>query len=314
MQSGRAIQRSRVGMIATVFGCTGFLGRYVVNRLARLGAQVVAPYRGEEKYINHLKVMGELGQIVPVAYSIRDKNSVERAVMRSDVVINLLGSWWDTRNFTMEEANVTAARTIAEVCSKRGVSRFIQASALHANEDSPSRFARVKGQAEKAVREAFPKATIIRSATILGREDRILNKFGALTQDFPFTPLLFSKDSMIQPINVIDLCYIYGLIAEDKTTAGKIFEIGGPEKCNWEYFITDIIQKGVKRERTILTFSYKTSMRMAWWFQLARRPYYSEAEVEYYQVHNVVDPKPGIFTAENLKMELVPMRDRKSVV
>lgn len=112
--------------------------------VARLGAQVVAPYRGEEKYINHLKVMGELGQIVPVAYSIRDKNSVERAVMRSDVVINLLGSWWDTRNFTMEEANVTAARTIAEVCSKRGISRFIQASALHADEDSPSRFARVK--------------------------------------------------------------------------------------------------------------------------------------------------------------------------
>lgn len=131
---------------------------------------------------------------------------------------------------------------------------------------------------------------------------------------------------------MIDLCYIYGLIAEDKTTAGKIFEIGGPEKCDWEYFITDIIQKGVKRERTILTFSYKTSMyisfshfehalislfffflhftrRMAWWFQLARRPYYSEAEVEYYQMHNVVDPRPGIFTAENLKMELVPMRE-----
>lgn len=62
-----------------------------------------------------------------------------------------------------------------------------------------------KGQAEKAVREAFPKATIIRSATILGREDRILNKFGALTQDFPFTPLLFPKDSMIQPINVCGL-------------------------------------------------------------------------------------------------------------
>ncbi len=113
------------GLVATVFGATGFLGRYIVHRLgifiklftreARSGAQIVVPFRGEERSYNHLKLAGEVGQIVPMRFTIRDKELIEKAVARSNIVINLIGADWETRNFSFHDVHVTATENIAEV-------------------------------------------------------------------------------------------------------------------------------------------------------------------------------------------------------
>jgi len=88
------------GIVATVFGCTGFLGRYVVTNLGNIGSQVVLPFRGEEKSYNHLKVSGDLGQIVPLRWDYKDKDSIRKVVEYSNVIINCVGRTYDTRNFT----------------------------------------------------------------------------------------------------------------------------------------------------------------------------------------------------------------------
>jgi NADH dehydrogenase (ubiquinone) 1 alpha subcomplex subunit 9 len=112
-----------------VFGATGFTGRYVVNRLgkvtfvlrvvtihsARSGAQIIIPFRGEEKSWDHLKVTGEVGQIIPLRYDIRDKGLIEKAISHSQIVINLLGARYETRNFSFEDVHIEATRHIAEV-------------------------------------------------------------------------------------------------------------------------------------------------------------------------------------------------------
>ena len=114
-QVGRGGRSSNSGIVATVFGATGQLGRYVVNHLGRCGSQVVVPYRGDDNSYRHLKVMGDLGQIVPLKWDPRNLQSVERAVMHSNVVINLIGAQVPTSNFSLDDTNRKIARLVARV-------------------------------------------------------------------------------------------------------------------------------------------------------------------------------------------------------
>ena len=127
LQGGRS---SVSGITATVFGATGFLGRYVVNRLGKTGTRVVVPFRGDEKDVRHLKVMGDLGQIVHLDFSIRDADAIKYAVERSNVVVNMVGREWETRNFSFEDVHVEFPAKLAEICKEVGVERLVHVSAL----------------------------------------------------------------------------------------------------------------------------------------------------------------------------------------
>jgi NADH dehydrogenase (ubiquinone) 1 alpha subcomplex subunit 9 len=156
---------SNSGITATVFGANGFLGRYVVNRLARSGARIVVPYRGDDYDIKHLRVMGDLGQIVPFEMSIRDYAALETAIAGSNVVINLLGKPFETRRFSFDQINVAFPRVVGALCAELGVDRLVHFSALGASPTAASKWLRTKALGELAVREEFPGATILRPGT-----------------------------------------------------------------------------------------------------------------------------------------------------
>lgn len=158
-----------------MFGATGFLGRYVVSKLARQGNQVVVPYRDEDEK-RHLRVVGDLGQIVPLEWDLRNEKQIDECLRHSDTVINLTGRNYETKNFTFQDVHVDGARRIAEAAQAAGVARLIHISHLSANPESPSGFLRTKALGEDAVRRAFPGATVVRPATMFGHEDRFLNK------------------------------------------------------------------------------------------------------------------------------------------
>ena len=103
------------GITATIFGASGFVSRYVCNRLARIGSQVMVPYRGDGLEVRHLKLMGDLGQVVPLEFNVKDRNSLTRAMARSNVVINLLGQRRETIHYSYQDIHCDAARMIAEV-------------------------------------------------------------------------------------------------------------------------------------------------------------------------------------------------------
>lgn len=103
--------------------------------------------------------MGDLGQIVPMRWDIRDKDSIREAMKHSNVVINLVGQMcgalamprlllilnrWDTRNFTMSDVNIEGARRIAEVANELNVARYIHVSCLTVNTPSESDYVRTK--------------------------------------------------------------------------------------------------------------------------------------------------------------------------
>merc|ERR1712216_771538 len=155
---GRGGRSSVSGIQATVYGATGFLGRPTVNKLGRMGSQVVVPYRSDEHDTRHLKVMGDYGQIVMVPYHLRDLPSVGHVVKEANVVVNLMGQQWPSFNFTLEEANVEGVRAIATAAKEAGVERFIHVSSLSASAGSRSEYAKTKAAGEQAVREIYPDA------------------------------------------------------------------------------------------------------------------------------------------------------------
>jgi uncharacterized protein YbjT (DUF2867 family) len=223
------------GIIATVFGCTGFLGHYVVNELGRHGSQIVVPYRGEESSINALKVMGDLGQIVPTKWAINDKDSIRRAVQHSNVIINCTGRRWDTRNFKMSQVHVDGARLIAEVAKEEGIKHLIHVSAIPSQGSPPSDWFKSKADGEAVVRSTFPNAVIIRPATIWGAQDEFIRHHATLMKYWPIYPLVH-PDRQIQPVYVDNVAQaiIRALISAD--SFGKIFEVAGPDVVTTKQF------------------------------------------------------------------------------
>lgn len=136
VQGGRS---SLGGHVATVFGATGFLGRYIVNRLARQGCTVIVPYR-DEMAKRHLKVTGDLGRVMFMEFDLRNTQSIEESVRHSDLVYNLVGRKYPTKNFSYHDVHVEGTERIAEAVAKYDCDRFIHVSSYNADVNSPSEF------------------------------------------------------------------------------------------------------------------------------------------------------------------------------
>lgn len=231
VRKGTGGRSSVSGIIATVFGATGFLGRYVVQELAKMGTQVLVPFRGSEDSQRHLKLMGDLGQIVPMKYNPRDENSIKAVMAKANVVFNLIGREYETRNFSFEEVNHAMAEQLAMIAKEHGgIMRFIQVSCLGASSSSPSRMLRAKASAEEAVLREFPEATIMKPAVMLGTEDRILNRWAQFAKKWSFLPLIGDGSTKIQPVYVVDVAAaMIAALKDDGTSMGKVYELGGPE-------------------------------------------------------------------------------------
>jgi len=246
------------GITCTVFGSTGFLGRYVVHHVAKSGSRMILPTRCSENDRQHLKVMGDLGQIVQLDYGIRDEETIRYAVERSNVVINMVGREWETRNFSFEDVNVTFPKKLAEICADVGVRRLVHVSALGAEEDHPSAYYRSKAAGEAAVREAFPSATIVRPAKIVGVEDRFLNIFGEHSRKYPAVPIIDGGDTKHQPVFVDDVAVAIRQIVHDELTSGRTYELAG----NKVYTFDELAKLVLKTIRTRKSTAYIPSFIM----------------------------------------------------
>jgi uncharacterized protein YbjT (DUF2867 family) len=169
----------------TVVGGAGFLGRYLVKRLAQQGFQVCAAVRDPEA-VGHLKPMGEVGQVQSIQANIRNAASIARA----DVVVNLTGVMFPGGAQSFQAVHVEGAATVARAAHAAGAARLIHVSALGADSDANSKYARSKAAGEIAVREAFPAATIVRPSTIFGPEDKFFNLFARIASMWGMWPRL----------------------------------------------------------------------------------------------------------------------------
>ncbi|KAJ1767100.1 Protein-lysine N-methyltransferase efm5 [Coemansia sp. RSA 564] len=226
------------GQTATVFGCSGFLGRYVVARLAREGTKVIVPYRGLYEYVRHLRPTGDLGMVVPMEFDLRNPKQIDECVRYSDVVINLIGRNYETKNFSFEKVHIEGARRIAEISHAAGVSRFIHMSNLNARTNADAKSLVTKAFGEQRVRESFPGANIVRSATMYGYEDELLNNIGKNKYCY----LTVNKaQRKLRPVCVSDVAHAIGKIRDDEDTVGLTYELFNPKQYTQKDII-DLVQ------------------------------------------------------------------------
>ena len=237
------------GKVAAVFGGSGFLGRYVVQRLAALG-YITRVIGRNPVAAGNLRPMGRVGQVVPLYASLSHQATITRAVEGASLVVNLIGILAERRSGDFTRIQVDGARQIATAAAAAGVSRMVQVSAIGADRVSPSRYARTKARGEAAVREAMPQATILRPSLVFGAEDKFFNRFAAMAQYLPFMPVI-AGDTKMQPVYVGDVADAVLLGLTDPVTPGKIYELGGPRVWTFRDLLGFIVRETHRRRRLV---------------------------------------------------------------
>lgn len=216
------------GRRVTVFGGSGFIGRHLVQRLAHAGARVRVAVRDAEG-AKFLKPLGAVGQIAPYGVNVGDRAEVAAAVDDADAVVNLTGVLAESGRQSFRRLHVDGPAAIAEAAAAAGVAKLVHVSAIGADPDAKSRYARSKGLGEAAVRAAFPAATILRPSVVFGPEDDFFNRFAAMARLSPALPLIDGGHTKFQPVYVGDVADAAMAALRDDAFAGKTYELGGPD-------------------------------------------------------------------------------------
>ena len=214
--------------IATVLGGGGFVGRYVVQNLARAGYEVRVASRRPD-LTARLRALGRVGQIAPFYASVVDDASVACAVQGADVVINLVTVLTSVKQQTLQAVNVEGAGRVARIAAEANVPVFVQMSALGASETALSDYGKSRAAGEKAVRQYRPDAVIIRPSVIFGPEDHFFNMFAGLARYLPCLPV-YGAHARLQPVYVGDVAQAIFMAAQSSAFAGKEFLLGGPQE------------------------------------------------------------------------------------
>ena len=235
--------------LVTVFGGSGFVGKYVVRALCRDGWRVRVAARRPHT-CQDLKVMGDVGQVQLMQANIRFPESVERAVDGADAVVNLVAVLFEEGKQSFESLHVNGAATVAQAAANAGVRNFVQMSALGADVDGQSDYARTKGLGEQAVQEILPSADIMRPSIIFGEEDNFFNQFAAMAQFAPALPLLGGGVTKFQPAYVGDVADAIAKVAA-QGTSGETYELGGPRIYSFKELLTFTLES-IDRKRLLL--------------------------------------------------------------
>lgn len=243
--------------LVTIFGGSGFLGRYVAQAVFAAGMRVRFAERDPRRAYAR-KALGNLGQTQFAAADVTDLDSVRRVVDGTHAVINLVGVFGGQA----EAVNVRGAANVAKAAAETGADALVHVSGLAASPDSPSDYGRTKAKGEEAVRDAFPHATILRPSVIFGREDQFLNRFAGMIRALPMVPVV-RGEAQLQPVYVDDVAVATASAAKfDSPHRGRTYELGGPEMMTMEALL-QWIAKETERDANFLSIPDFVSGPMA---------------------------------------------------
>ncbi len=214
--------------LITVFGGSGFVGRHVVRALVKRGYRVRVAVRRPD-LAGFLQPLGMVGQIHAVQANLRYPDSVAAAVKGAAAVVNLVGILQEGGRQSFAGVQANGARVIAQACAGAGIARLVQVSAIGADHDSKSLYARSKAEGEAAVLAAVPGAVILRPSIVFGPEDGFFNRFAALARVLPALPLVGGGETRFQPVFVGDVAEAVARGVDGVVAGGRVYELGGPE-------------------------------------------------------------------------------------
>lgn len=233
--------------IVTIYGGSGFVGRYIARRLAKQGWRIRVAVRRPNEAM-HVKPYGVVGQVEPVLCNIRDDASVRAAMQGVDAVVNCVGTFDASGKNNFNAVQHEGAERVARLASEEGVARLVQISAIGADTEAASQYARSKGQGEEAVLEHFPQAVILRPSVIFGPEDAFFNRFAGMTRMGPILPVV-GAETKFQPVYVDDVAKAAVEGVEGRAEPG-IYELGGPDVNSFRELMQQML--GVIRRRRLI--------------------------------------------------------------
>lgn len=274
--------------VVTVFGASGFLGRHLVQRLARQGYRIRAAVR-HPGTAHFLRPMGETGQIQPIQANIRSDASVRRLVEGAEAVINLVGILHERGRQTFQALHVDGAARVAAHAQASGVKRLIHVSALGADPHSPSAYARSKAMGETTLREHFAEATILRPSILFGPEDTFFNRFAAMARVSPALPLIGGGHTRLQPLFVGDAAEAARHALEQPDAPGRLFELGGPQIFTLRE-VLELVLRITERRRLLVPAPFWAARMMGQMLGLLPNPPLTVEQVHLLERDNIVAP------------------------
>lgn len=233
--------------LVTIFGGSGFIGRYIVRRLAKDGWRVrVAVRRPNEALF--VKPYGAVGQVEPVFCNVRDDASVQSALAGADAVVNCVGILTEAGKNSFAAVQAEAPGRIARIAAAQGISKMVQISALGADAGSESEYARSKAEGEAAVLQHMPDAVILRPSLVFGPEDDFFNRFAGMTRFGPVLPLV-GAETKFQPVYVDDVAAAAAMGISGTAQPG-VYELGGPDVSSFRALMQEML--GVIRKRRLV--------------------------------------------------------------
>ena len=282
------ITQANLDTLVTVFGGSGFLGRHLVRALCRRGYRVRVAVRRPE-LAGHLQPLGRVGQIHAVQANLRHPRSVEAAARDADIVINLVAILYEHGRQRFDAVQAFGAEAVALAAAAYGA-RLIHVSAIGADENSPSRYARSKGMGEKLVLAAMPAATVLRPSILFGPEDDFFNRFAAMARISPALPLIGGGETRFQPVFAGDVAAAMLAAIDRLESQGKTYEIGGPEVKSFRELM-EFMLATIERRRLLLPIPFGVARLIAAPLELVgalHKPLLTRDQVELLRRDNVV--------------------------
>ncbi|WP_416907761.1 MAG: complex I NDUFA9 subunit family protein [Polymorphobacter sp.] len=235
--------------LVTVIGGSGFLGRYIVQRIAETGARVRVAVR-HVPAANFLKPLGALGQVSVVRADVGMGAGLAAAFEGATAGVNLVGILDERGRQRFDAVQARGAKLAAEAAAAAGVRAYVQMSAIGADAASPVAYARTKAEGEAAVLAALPFATVLRPSLVVGPEDQFLNRFAAMAVMSPVLPVI-SGDSKFQPVYVLDVAAATLAALESGAARGRTYALGGPDVMSFRAILA-MINRETQRGRMLL--------------------------------------------------------------
>ncbi len=250
--------------LVTIFGGSGFVGRYIAWRLAKEGWRVrVAVRRPNEAMF--VKPYGVVGQVEPVLCNIRDDASVASVMSGADAVVNCVGILAPSGKNTFDAVQSEGAARVARLAAEHGVARMVHVSAIGADAGSESVYAQTKAAGEEAVLRYMPGAMILRPSIVFGPEDQFFNRFASLSRLGPILPVV-GAETKFQPVYVDDVAQAAVLGVTGKAPGG-VYELGGPDVDSFRELMEQMLQI-IRRRKLIVNIPFPVARVMGFAFDM----------------------------------------------
>ncbi|MBX2806013.1 MAG: complex I NDUFA9 subunit family protein [Hyphomicrobiales bacterium] len=284
--------------LVTVFGGSGFLGRYVVQALAKNGCRVRVAVRRPNQAV-HLQTQGGVGQIHAVQANLRYEDSVKRALEGADAAVNLVGILQPSGKQSFEAVQAEGAGTFAQAAKEAGAKALVHVSAIGADPKSTAAYARSKARGEELIRERFSQSVILRPSIVFGTEDEFFNRFASMARFTPALPLFGGGRTRFQPVYVGDVAKAVVAGLDGRARDGVPYELGGPSTYTFKELL-DLIGEYTNRKRGYVSVPFWAAKMQAALLQLLPGAPLTVDQVRMLQSDNVVS-SDAIREARTLK-------------